>query len=403
MNPHVDFHALAPELILSATILVVLIADLFFGPSARGSRARRSRRSACSPRSIPVITLAADGTDRVAVRRRVRGRPLRARAPGLLPRRRVRHAADVGRLHRRRRLLPGRVLRPAAHVGARHDGDGVGARPHHDLRGAGDDLHPDVRARGLAQARPEVERSGDQVLPHRRAVVGDHALRHVARVRATGVDAARRHRAPHRACTARTHAAGRRHLPDHRRVRVQGRARCRSTSGRPTPTRVRPPRSPRSSRSRPRPAGSSPCSTIIFFGFFPSQDTWQPVLWILAAASIIFGNLVALRQTNIVRMLAYSSIAQGGFILVPFAVAADGDARALVVRGRRHLPPHLRRDEPRRVRGASSRSPAAPARPRSRPTAGSGTYAPGLAVADDDLPVLARRASRRSRAGSPSS
>jgi NADH-quinone oxidoreductase subunit N len=35
------------------------------------------------------------------------------------------------------------------------------------------------------------------------------------------------------------------------------------------------------------------------------------------------GNLAALRQTNIVRMLAYSSIAQGGFILVPLAVAGD--------------------------------------------------------------------------------
>jgi NADH-quinone oxidoreductase subunit N len=66
--------------------------------------------------------------------------------------------------------------------------------------------------------------------------------------------------------------------------------------------------------------------SIIAFGFFPSQDSWEPVLWVLAAASIIFGNLVALRQTNIVRMLAYSSIAQGGFILVPLAVAGDGDA-----------------------------------------------------------------------------
>ena len=72
------------------------------------------------------------------------------------------------------------------------------------------------------------------------------------------------------------------------------------------------------------------------------SDSWQPVLWVLAAASMIFGNLVALRQTNIVRMLAYSSIAQGGFILVPFAVAGDGGAARVVVRGRRHLPPHLR-------------------------------------------------------------
>ncbi len=36
------------------------------------------------------------------------------------------------------------------------------------------------------------------------------------------------------------------------------------------------------------------------------------------------GNLAALRQTNIVRMLAYSSIAQGGFMLVPLAAAGDG-------------------------------------------------------------------------------
>jgi NADH-quinone oxidoreductase subunit N len=63
--------------------------------------------------------------------------------------------------------------------------------------------------------------------------------------------------------------------------------------------------------------------TIIRFGFEPSGDSWQIVLWILAAASMTLGNLAALRQTNVVRMLAYSSVAQGGFILVPLAVAGD--------------------------------------------------------------------------------
>ena len=52
-------------------------------------------------------------------------------------------------------------------------------------------------------------------------------------------------------------------------------------------------------------------------------DSWQPILWVLAAASMTLGNLAALRQTNAIRMLAYSSIAQGGFILVPLAVAGD--------------------------------------------------------------------------------
>ncbi len=63
--------------------------------------------------------------------------------------------------------------------------------------------------------------------------------------------------------------------------------------------------------------------TIVRFGFFPSGDSWQPALWVLAAGSMTLGNLAALRQTNVVRMLAYSSIAQGGFILVPLAVAGD--------------------------------------------------------------------------------
>jgi len=63
--------------------------------------------------------------------------------------------------------------------------------------------------------------------------------------------------------------------------------------------------------------------TIVRLGFFPSNNSWQPILWVLAAASMTLGNLAALRQTNVIRMLAYSSIAQGGFILVPLAVAGD--------------------------------------------------------------------------------
>ena len=68
--------------------------------------------------------------------------------------------------------------------------------------------------------------------------------------------------------------------------------------------------------------------SIIYIGFFAAQDSWQPVLWVLAALSMTLGNLTALRQTNIVRMLAYSSVAQGGFILVPLAVAEDAPRSA---------------------------------------------------------------------------
>lgn len=73
-------------------------------------------------------------------------------------------------------------------------------------------------------------------------------------------------------------------------------------------------------------AGFVALVTLIYVGFPQAKDAWQPMLWVLAALTMTVGNLVALRQTNIVRMLAYSSISQGGFILMPLAVAGIGDA-----------------------------------------------------------------------------
>jgi NADH-quinone oxidoreductase subunit N len=67
-------------------------------------------------------------------------------------------------------------------------------------------------------------------------------------------------------------------------------------------------------------AGFVALMELIYVAFRGQPDTWGPVFWILAALSMTVGNLIALRQTNIVRMLAYSSVAQAGYILVPFAV-----------------------------------------------------------------------------------
>ncbi len=66
---------------------------------------------------------------------------------------------------------------------------------------------------------------------------------------------------------------------------------------------------------------------IVMYQAFPgASEVWAPALWLLAALSMTIGNLSALRQTNIVRLLAYSSIAQAGFMLVPFAAAAVAGA-----------------------------------------------------------------------------
>lgn len=64
---------------------------------------------------------------------------------------------------------------------------------------------------------------------------------------------------------------------------------------------------------------------VMIYVAFPGMfDVWQPVFWILSVATMTVGNVMALKQTNIVRMLAYSSVAQGGFILMPLAVAGSG-------------------------------------------------------------------------------
>jgi NADH-quinone oxidoreductase subunit N len=73
-------------------------------------------------------------------------------------------------------------------------------------------------------------------------------------------------------------------------------------------------------------AGFVALMELVFVGFFPRAEAWAPIFWVLAALTMTVGNVVALRQTNIVRMLAYSSVAQAGFILVPFAVAGDNPA-----------------------------------------------------------------------------
>ncbi|MFH1906977.1 MAG: NADH-quinone oxidoreductase subunit N [Chloroflexota bacterium] len=57
----------------------------------------------------------------------------------------------------------------------------------------------------------------------------------------------------------------------------------------------------------------------VFVTAFPSLDVdLVPVLWALAALTMVIGNLIAISQTNIKRMLAYSSIAHAGYILMAF-------------------------------------------------------------------------------------
>jgi NADH-quinone oxidoreductase subunit N len=66
--------------------------------------------------------------------------------------------------------------------------------------------------------------------------------------------------------------------------------------------------------------------TMLYVGMYAADGVYEPFIFVLAALTMTVGNVLALRQTNIVRMLAYSSVSQGGFILMPLAVIASGGA-----------------------------------------------------------------------------
>ena len=70
----------------------------------------------------------------------------------------------------------------------------------------------------------------------------------------------------------------------------------------------------------------------IFIVAFPSiSDQIVPVLWALAAITLIVGNLLAIAQDNVKRMLAYSSISHAGFLIMAIVPYANDSARFDVV------------------------------------------------------------------------
>lgn len=70
----------------------------------------------------------------------------------------------------------------------------------------------------------------------------------------------------------------------------------------------------------------------VFATAFPSIAVdMTGVLWAIAAATMILGNLVAISQTNIKRMLAYSSIAHAGYILMAFVPYGNSEVASVSV------------------------------------------------------------------------
>ena len=62
---------------------------------------------------------------------------------------------------------------------------------------------------------------------------------------------------------------------------------------------------------------------VLTVGLGAFADVWAPVMAVLAALTMTVGNVLALRQQHAIRLLAWSSVAQAGYILVPFGAAAS--------------------------------------------------------------------------------
>ena len=80
----------------------------------------------------------------------------------------------------------------------------------------------------------------------------------------------------------------------------------------------------------PKAAGFAVMFRIFLTAFPLIQHRWTEIMWLLAALTMILGNVIAVAQPNIKRMLAYSSIAHAGYIAVAFTTNnSRGGAAAL--------------------------------------------------------------------------
>jgi len=76
--------------------------------------------------------------------------------------------------------------------------------------------------------------------------------------------------------------------------------------------------------SAPKAAALAMMLRIFYVGFGTESGTWFWAIWVSAVLTMFVGNIAALVQTNVKRMLAYSSIAHAGYLMVAFAAVGAG-------------------------------------------------------------------------------
>ena len=373
-TPSIEYGKLSPILIVLGVAVVGVLVEAFVGRRWRHETQLVLAIAGLVVAFVAVVALAGE------LRRRRRGLG-RGRRPGLFLQGTILLLAMLGRAHRRRALarhrrtrsrrrrpsLPGsqheRLLTatgvdpdrglPAVPVrGRRHAALPGLERPADDVRRARGALAAAVPAvRAGPPASPALPGGRAEVLPARRVLLGVLPVRRRAAVRL------RRHGAAvgHRRRRQLQRRATRRCCSSASRCSASGccsrSAPRRSTRGRRTSTRARRPRSPASWPPAPRSPRSAPCCACSTSALGGMAWDWEPVLWAVSALTMLVGSVIALTQTDVKRMLAYSSIAHAGFVLVGVVAtdSATSPARSSASR-RAVLPAGLRVLDDRCVR-----------------------------------------------------
>ncbi|MEI6347984.1 MAG: NADH-quinone oxidoreductase subunit N [Bacteroidota bacterium] len=77
-------------------------------------------------------------------------------------------------------------------------------------------------------------------------------------------------------------------------------------------------------------AGFAAFYRLLGMGLLPLPASLEKALWVMTGLTLLIGNLAALKQTNVKRLLAYSSIAHSGFIMLAMLSQQVGSARVIL-------------------------------------------------------------------------
>jgi NADH-quinone oxidoreductase subunit N len=80
----------------------------------------------------------------------------------------------------------------------------------------------------------------------------------------------------------------------------------------------------------PKIAGIAALASLFFLGFVRLEASWVPVVLLLSLLSMVIGNVLAVTQTNVKRLLGYSGISHMGYMLMAFA-CLDQEASAMIL------------------------------------------------------------------------